>query len=167
MGRILNDDLKVSDLISAIKETTDVAEKTRIKAIIKIKEGKTGKEIARELIVSVRSINGWVKRYREKGLAGLKTKRSGRREGNPKWDKQIFNELTREIDNKEQYWSIPLMAEWIKKKYNKDIPHVTILYHLKKLGYSHTSARPYPYKADKDRQEEFKKTASQSWSRVY
>lgn len=163
MKRILSDELTITELLTAIKETTDVAEQLRIKVIIKVKEGKTGNKIKEELMVSIRSINTWVQRYRQNGLNGLKTKRSGRREGNPKWDKQIFNELVKEIDSTEQYWSVPLMNQWIKENYKQDIPDTTILYHLNKLGYSYTSARPHPYKGDPLAQQEFKKKVSKRW----
>jgi len=165
MKRILTDKLTIAELLTAIKETTDAAEQVRIKAIIKVKEGKTGNEIKNELMVSIRSINSWVQRYRQDGLKGLKTKRSGRKEGNPKWDKQIFNELVKEIDSTEQYWSVPLMNAWIKENYKQDIPDTTILYHLNKLGYSYTSSRPHPYKGNQKAQKEFKKKASERWSR--
>ena len=139
MRRILTDELTIPELLTAIKETTDVATQVRIKVIIKVKEGKTGNKIKKELMVSIRSINTWVQRYRQNGLSGLKTKRSGREEGNPKWDKQIFNKLVEKIDSTEQYWSAPIMNQWIQENYKQDIPHTTILYHLNKLGYSYTS----------------------------
>ena len=75
------------------------------------------------------------------------------------------NNLAKEIDDTEEYWSIPLMAQWIKNNYQQDIPHTTILYHLNKLGYSYTTSRPHPYKGDPLLQEEFKKKALLNWSK--
>jgi transposase len=98
-------------------------------------------------------------------LAGLAQKPSGRKEGNPKWDKEPFDALAQEID-KGGYWSVPRMQEWLKKEYKKNIPEQTVWYRMDTLGYSYKSARPHPVQGDRERQETFKKGASpHSWSR--
>lgn len=155
----------LKELKDAAKKTKEIEERIRINAIVKVKEGKTGPQIVEMLLISRKSLGNWIKKYNHQGLKGLETKRSGREEGNPKWSKKIFKKLTKKIDNTEQYWSVPIMSEWIKENYQEDIPHSTILYHLNKLGYSYTSSRPYPYKGDEEKQEEFKKKALERWSK--
>ena len=77
-----------------------------------------------------------------------------------KWDQSIFDDLVKEIDKGGRYWSIPLMQKWLKEHKKQDIPESTVWYHLNRLNYSHKSARPHPYRGDKERQEAFKKGAS-------
>lgn len=155
----------ITDLRKAIKKTRDPAAQLRIKAILLRKHGKTPQEIAGSLIVTDRSINGWILRYNNSGLAGLATKPSGRKEGNPKWNKDIFDDLAKEID-KGGYWSIPRMQEWLIKNKKKDIPEQTVWYRMDQLHYSYKSSRPHPVQGSKEKQESFKKRASlRSWSR--
>lgn len=148
-----------------MKKVRDHAEKTRLKAVILRMRGKTPQEIAESLLVTDRSVTGWITRYNKNGLRGLATKPSGRTEGNPKWDTSLFDDLTKEID-KGGYWSIPKMQEWISEHRKQEIPEQTVWYHMDKLKYSYKSARPHPVQGNRDEQETFKKGVSlRSWSR--
>jgi transposase len=147
----------IAKLKEAIKESRDEEQKTRIRAIISIKKGKTKASIAQDLVVNRKTVRYWVSEYNRGGTKALVMSKGGRPNGNPVWDTPLFDELTREIDAGGQYWSIPLMQEWIREKHAKDIPESTIWYHLKRLKYSYKSARPHPYKGDKEAQEVFKK----------
>jgi transposase len=142
-----------------IKRTKDEKYKTRLKAILLIKNGKTRKETADALVVSLKSVTEWVKTYNKEGLRGLKSKKTGRPKGKVEWDAEIFKKLAREIDKGRQYWSIPLMQKWIYEEEKKDIPESTLWYRITQIGYSNKSSRPFPYKGDREKQEEFKKGA--------
>lgn len=152
----------VEELIKIKDECKDERQKLKLKAIIKFKRGKLVKEIEQDLDVSRRSISTWIMTYNIKGIKGLETNKGGRREGNPKWDVEIFKTLTKEIKEKNGYWSIPTMQEWILKNYKESIPEQTVWYHLDKLGFSYKSSRPHPYKGDREKQEQFKKKV---WSK--
>lgn len=141
------------------KKNADEQQKTRIRAIIGIKQGSLKQEVAKQLVVHVDTLTDWVKRYNKNGIVGLKTNKGGRREGNPKWDTEIFTKLIQEIDKQEKYWSISIMMDWIASHYKKDIPSQTIWYHLDTLKYSYKSSRPHPYLGNKEKQESFKKRA--------
>ena len=155
----------IASLKQALKVTADAAHRTRIRAIIKLCEGKTKTAIAAELIISRTMLIEWVKRYNQGGVSALSLSKGGRPAGNPKWDNELFAELAKEID-KGGYWSIPRMQEWIKGQYQKDIPEQTVWYRMDKLNYSYKSARPHPILGDRDRQETFKKGDSpRLWSR--
>lgn len=141
------------------KKGNDEQQKTRVRAIIALKQGKLKQDIAKQLVTNINTITNWIKRYNEKGIIGLSTDKGGRKGGNPKWSTEIFDELVIEINKQEKYWSIPLMMQWIKDTYKKDIPEQTIWYRVDKLGYSYKSARPHPYLGNKEKQEAFKKRA--------
>ena len=151
--------INVSALKSHLQVTQSQGEKVRVRAIIKIGQGKQIQTIASELMVSRRSISTWSKRFYAQGVVGLQDNKGGRKEGNPKWDTEIFTMLIKEIDTQEKYWSIPVMMQWIKRKYNLDIPEQTVWYHIDKLGYSYKSSRPHPHLGNKEKQEAFKKGA--------
>jgi transposase len=152
----------LQELITIKNKSTDDGLKLKVRAIINLKKGKAVKAVAEDLLVSRQSLSQWQRRYNTLGIAGLATNKGGRPEGNPTWDKSIFTALTNHVEETGGYWSVPLMQQWIQKKYTKTIPLQTIWYHLCLLEFSYKSARPHPYQGDKERQESFKKGASLS-----
>lgn len=152
-------------LRSALAKSRDAAQKTRIRAIIHIKEGATRTATAERLMASRTSVISWIAAYEVGGVPALILSKGGRPEGNPKWDASVFEALAKEID-KGGYWSIPLMQVWLKTQYNKDIPEQTVWYRMDQLGYSHKGARPHPVQGNREAQEAFKRGVSlRSWSR--
>lgn len=149
----------------AVKRTGDAGVRTRIKAVLKAREGKKREKIASELMVSERSVGTWIGEYNDGGVAGLKTKPSGRKPGPQRWATAIFETLAQEID-RGGYWSIPKMQEWLRVHYHKNIPEQTIWYRMDQLNYSYKGARPHPAQGNKEHQEAFKKGGLlHSWSR--
>ena len=147
----------IEELRAEIKKSNDDSQKTRLRAIIKLKENNTRTAIAKEFVIDRKTLLCWIKKYNEGGVINLIMSKGGRPEGNPKWNKNIFEDLCKEIAKNEKCWSIPLMQNWIKEKENKDIPETTVLYHVKKLNFTYKSLRPHPYLGDKEKQEKFKK----------
>jgi len=135
---------------------TDDAHKTRIRAIINLKKGATRTEIAERFVVNRDTVTDWIHAYNTGGTDALRMSKGGRPDGNPKWDRAIFDALSREID-KGGYWSVPRMMQWIRKRHGKDIPEQTVWYRMDQLKYSCKSARPCPVQGDKAKQAGFKK----------
>lgn len=155
----LNNKDSLSFLRNSIKHIKDESHKTRVRVIIGIKEGKTRTEVAEEFVLERGTVIDWIKAYNKGGINALCMSKGGRKEGNPKWNTEIFDTLIKEIDTQEQYWSIPLMMKWIKDTYKKEIPEQTVWYQLDKRGYTYKSSRPSPYLGNKEKQESFKKGA--------
>lgn len=150
----------LAELMDAKNKSSDDGQKLRLRAIINIKKGKLVKQVSEELLVSRRSVSTWQNLYNKKGVSGLASNKGGRPEGNPKWDAGIFDTLGDTIKKTGGYWSIPTMQEWIKNEYHETIPEQTIWYHLVRiLKFSYKSARPHPYKGNRELQESFKKGA--------
>jgi len=146
------------ELERELKFTKDGRYRLRIQAILLAQEGFKSHEIVKQLKIGKDTFFKWKRWYNERGLKGIKeVSKGGRAEGNPIWDKNIFEDLYRELDAMEEYWSIPKMQEWIIEKHNVKIPKSTIEHRLKVNGYSFKSSRPNPYKGDKEEQDEFKK----------
>jgi len=71
--------LESIDFKSLIAKETNGRMRVRLMALSHIKEGANNTQTARNLHISRRSVNDWVKRFYEKGLEGLKEKpRPGR-----------------------------------------------------------------------------------------
>ena len=143
-----------------LKTSQDEGQKTRLRVILGVKRGKLRKEVAEDLNLHIDTVTDIVKKYNSKGIKGLETNKGGRPEGNPVWDTKIFDDLVKEIDKQDRYWSIPVMMQWIKEHKKEEIPYNTVWYHARNLDYSYKSARPHPYLGNKKRQEAFKKRAS-------
>ena len=137
-----------------LKQSSDEAYKTRVKAIILAIQSNKRYEIVTQPTVNPGSVTVWLKRYNENGTAGLLSKKGGRPEGNPKWEAALFADLTTEID-KGGYWSIPRMQEWFSTKKKVDIPEQTIWYRMDKLKYAYKSARPHPIQGNREQQDAF------------
>lgn len=149
----------VARLERAVSTSDDEKQKTRLRAILAFKAGVKQKEVAKQFVIHRETLARWVTAYNEGGIEALKMSRGGRPEGNPKWDKKIFEALAKKIKKGGQYWSVPLMREWIQKRYRVEIPENTVWYRVRDLGFSHKSARPHPYLGDRKRQDAFKKGA--------
>lgn len=149
----------VKKLRQALARSDDEGQKTRIRAIINIKEGATHTEIVQRFCVHKETVTRWVKVYNDGGIPALNMSKGGRPKGNHKWDEKLFTDLTKEIDKGGRYWSIPLMCEWLMEHKKKEVPESTVWYHINRLDYSHKSARPHPYKGDQEKQDAFKKGA--------
>ena len=155
----------IAELRQAIQRSNDEAQKTRIRAIIGLKEGKTRTAVAKSLVVSRTSVISWIARYNHGGVAALKLGVGGRPAGNPVWEASSFEDLAKEID-KGGYWSVPRMQEWLSHHKRVDIPQQTVWYRMGQLGYSYKSARPHPTQGNKETQEAFKKGGlPRSWGR--
>ena len=125
--------------------------------ILAVKKGKSRKSITEELQVHNDTIADNIRRSNKNGIAGLKTNKGGRPEGNPKGEAEIFKDLTKEIDKQANYWSIPTMIEWVKENKKQTIPYNTIWNQLQRLNYSYKAARPSPHLGNTEKQEAFKK----------
>jgi transposase len=159
---VLKPEHTIKKLLQILHKTTDSLERNRIKVLIELKKGKTKSEIALTFQMERGTIIDWVKAYNKSGIKGLKTNKGGRAEGNPVWEDNIFDGLMLEVDKQDQYWSIPEMMQWIKKKYKKDIPEQTVWYRMNKMNdFSCKSSRPRPYLGDKKKQGAFKKKVYQ------
>ena len=155
----------VAELRQIIKRSRDESQRTRLRTIVAVKEGKTRTAVAQDFAVSRTSIVSWITLYNNGGAGALKLGVGGRPEGNPKWSADIFNDLAKEID-KGGYWSIPKMQEWLASHKKVNIPEQTVWYRMNQLNYSYKSARPHPAEGNRQKQEAFKKGASsRSWNR--
>ena len=148
------------ELLQEIRNTKNGRYQHRLRAVLFLKRGYKAKDIQKELLISSATYCSWIKKYNEHGKDILKEHRSGRKEGNPKYDAKLFKEVYEALDAMDEYWSIPKMQKLVEEKHGVKVPYETMRLRIKKAGYSYKSNRPSPYKGDKELQEEFKKMQS-------
>jgi transposase len=153
----------IEELKREIRQAKDGKYRNRLQTILLSKQKKKVKDIKEYMLISHPTYISWIKKYNDGGKEALRDMCSGRKGGNPKWDKAIFEALFKKLDSMEEWWSVPKMREWIEEEYKKSIPKQTIEYHLHKNNYSWKTNRPSPYKGDKQKQEDFKKTQLKRW----
>ena len=80
----------IEDLRQIIKDAEDESYKTRLRAILSIKEGMTHTDAAKLFVVSRTSIIAWVNLYNTGGAPALQMSKGGRPKGCMKWKGAIF-----------------------------------------------------------------------------
>jgi transposase len=158
---LIKEGLSSHELRSLAREQKDGPTRLRFVAIALIREGETCVEVARVLGMSRESIRLWLKRYRQEGPEGLKTRRSpGRR---PHLDEDQLMELRRMIEKEspsgQVNWTLKSLCRAIETSFGKSYSIGGLGQLLNRLGYRKLTVRPRHAKADPDAQEAFKKNA--------
>lgn len=156
----------ITNLQKEVRNTKDGTYQTKLRAIILIKQGFNYKEVCKNILISINTYYAWLHLYNEGGIEALKIyNKGGRVKGSSKYNSKIFIELFKQLDTMQEYWSIIKMQKFIYDTHTVDIPNETLRKIVKRAGYSYKSNRPSPYKGDKEKQEIFKKTPLQIWSK--
>ena len=136
----------------------------RLHGVLLVCDGRSCYEVAEILGRSPRTIQHWINRFESIGFEGL---REGERSGRPRRIdeaqlKRIGRDLRkdpREIGYSQNMWDGRLLSHHLSKAYGIElgIRQCQRLFH--RLGFRRRKPRPVIANADKDAQEEFKKTA--------
>lgn len=110
-----------------------------------LQSGMKGNEIAKTLDVSVGLVSGVKKAYAEKGIAGIKAKKHGRKTGEkrkltPEQEREIQRSLVDKCPEQLKLpgcmWTRENIREYIKRKYGIDFVLSTLGYYLARWGFS-------------------------------
>jgi transposase len=113
--------IQKKELFSFMKSTKDKEEYRRASAIKQKMEGVPYRTIAKNLGVNYRNVYGWIKKYRESGLDGIRNKRkNGGRKPVISTDKNkemvkdiVLNKSPRTFGYLKNTWSIRLLATYL------------------------------------------------------
>jgi transposase len=99
-------------------------ERRRRLAVVQTQSGYTQQEVADFFQVSVRSVERWVRAFRERGSRGLKAKPVAGRPPklSPAQEREVlrwFRRSPREFGFPTELWSAPRVAEVIRRKFHK------------------------------------------------
>lgn len=146
MSRVasIRKDIPVETVRRTIKNTTDGTFRLRLMIVEKLlsEPELSLQAVAEALIVNRETVTKCLQLFNQGGLDLLKPKKAGRKEGNPKYDGEIFSQLVRVLEKSNQGWSVYQMQDYIRKHYGVVVPESTIYYRIAKLGYARRSAKP-------------------------
>lgn len=140
----------------------DVRAKQRLQAAFLRKQGSTLVEIADVVGRPFNTVSDWLRRFEEEGLKSAKDKP---RLGRPKRlaEKQLLalkKDLVRgpvELGYSEGFWSTRLVQHHVGKKFRAKFVARHMRRLLREMGFSLKKPRPRHYKADRAKQQRFKK----------
>jgi len=126
------------------------------KQIVKLKkQGKTTSEVAEILDVSERSVQATWKKYSEGGIAAIKIKKRGRKQGekrtlSPEQEKEIqkllVDKYPEQLKLRGCLWTRKNVRELIKQKYKIEIPVRTLSEYFRRWGFSVQRPKKSAYK---------------------
>lgn len=156
-------DLEIKENESELKELFLNEKDTRLKErlqflyLLKIKEIKKIKDVAKILARERRTIGSWIKKYEENGLEGLLERNTS--EGRPcQLSKDNLEKLRDKLSKPEALKSYQDIKVWILNEFEIELPYKTVfdICHYK-LGTSPKVARPRNPEQDLEKVEAFKK----------
>lgn len=154
------EDLKEYDFDKLCASTKSSREQKRYLAFAHIKDGKSFIDAAKMVRVTYRTLLNWVKKFKNKGIVGLKDSHGGGQQPHVPHSKyEDLREAILELQKSREGGRIrgKDVAELIQEKYNV-IPSKSSVYDtLKKAGLVWITGRSVHPKSDKATQEEYKK----------
>lgn len=147
---------------NALKATTEEQYQIRKTIVRLLKDGKSGREIAKLLDVSEGHVSNVKKAYEKDGIQGIKIKKRGRRKGaqrtlTPEQEREVRELL---IDKSPEQLKIPgfmwtrgHVRELIRRRYKINMPLSTLGYYLQRWGFSVQRPKKQAYKQDKKKVE--------------
>lgn len=148
------------DFKSLIAKETNGRMRVRLMALSHIKEGANNAQTARNLHISRRIVNDWVKRFYEQGLDGLKEKpRSGRPCNLNEQQLAQLSEYIRNNSVKESGGRLKAqtIVTYIAQEFKVNYTISNVYRLLHQLGFSWITSRSRHPKQSKKIQEDFKK----------
>jgi transposase len=135
----------------------------RLHGVLLVAQGMSCPEVSRLLGDSPRTVEYWVRRFEDKGLAGLV---EGERSGRPRKldDKQLeeINAVLRQPPEsagiRRGIWDGKGLAAFVKKRFKITLGVRQCQYMFKSFGFRRRKPRPLIALADPERQEAYKKT---------
>ena len=141
---------------------------TRCTAIQFLILGSSREQVCKALLISVRSLQNWIKAFNERGIDGLITRK---RTGRPrKINGKKARELAVLIDKPEKadrtFWTAKAFHGYIRKEYKIDCSYETVVRFFHQEGFALKVPQPWPDRQDEQKRkayrEELKKLCQQS-----
>lgn len=154
----------IGELESAMKNTESKRMYVRYSVVLKHFQGLSNKDIAKMECLEEHTVGNYIRNYKNKGLDGLiMNKSSGApRKLNSEQEKKLIDAITNNTPDEVGFksrknWTIELATDWIFNNFKITIKHSSMGVILHRLNLSYTRPTYVLAKADKDKQEEFKK----------
>lgn len=137
----------------------------RLHGVLLVAQGMSCPEVSRLLGDSVRTVEYWVRRFEERGLAGLV---EGERTGRPRRlnEKQleeiqsVLRQTPESVGISSGLWDGKGLAAFIKERYGVTLKVRQCQYMFKSFGFRLRKPRPLIARANPERQAAYKKTST-------
>lgn len=161
----IQDAMAILGLQQEIRRSDESRYDHRLHAVLLVAQGVTCPEVARLLGDGVRSVEYWVHRYEEDGLAGLT---EGERSGRPnRLSKEQIDEINRVLRNKPSdagmrvnLWDGKTLSAWIAKTYDVSLGVRQCQRLFRELEFRLRKPRPVLARADPEKQKAHKKNSA-------
>jgi transposase len=159
----------IQELRRRWRQERDARRGRRLQAVVLAAEGRAAGDIAPLVGMSMRRVQGWVRRYNEEGVEGLARRSGGGRQPllNPEEIERLRTRL--EAPPQPQDGVCTLRAKDVQRILATEFGKVrklgAVYYLLHQLGYESLAPRPRHCRSDPAAQEAFKKTSRTSWPR--
>ncbi len=152
------------ELESAMKNAENARMYVRYSVVLKHFQGLSNKDIAKMECLEEHTVGNYIKNYKNKGLDGLVMNKStgAPRKLNSEQEKKLINVITNNTPDEVGFksrknWTIELAQDWVLNNFKINIKHSSMGVILHRLNLSYTRPTYVLAKADKKKQEEFKK----------
>ena len=155
--------LSTEELGQRYRAARDRVERSHLQVVWLVRQGRSGREVARIMGYSERWVAEIVRRYDEDGPKGLADRRHGNAGARPLLDQAQREELIEALRGAPPQgglWTGPKVAAWIAVATGQEIHPQRGWDYLRKLGFTLKRPRPRHAKADAEAQAAFKKGAA-------
>lgn len=154
----------IAELKEAIKNTKNVRMYKRYAVVMKHFENYTNIEIAEMFSLEKHAVGNYIKAYKSNGIEGLEMKYSPGAPPrlNKEQEKILVEIVTQKTPDEVGFecrknWTIEIIRQWVIKTFNIFMSHSGMAEVLHRLNLSYTRPTYVMKKADKEKQEEFKR----------
>jgi transposase len=159
-------ELTAEALHERYRQASDAVERSHWHMLWLLKEGKSTKEVAALLGYSARWVREIVRRWNERGAAGISDHRAQIAGAKPLLGNELRTELALRLQQPPEdggLWTGPKVAAWMQERLGRPVAPQRGWDYLRLVGYSARVPRRQHAKADREQQEAFKKTFQPSW----
>jgi transposase len=168
MSRIIEDlelrQKSIAELKEAMKNTKNVRMYIRYEVVMRHFEDYTNIEIADMFSLEKHPVGNYIKAYKSDGIAGLEMKYSpgAPRKLTEEQEKILVETVTQKTPDEVGFecrknWTIEIIRQWVINRFNVVMCHSGMAEVLHRLNLSYTRPTYVMKKADKEKQEEFKR----------
>jgi transposase len=164
LNKIDGHEKEIEELRCALKETKNVRMHKRYAVILRHFEGFTNKRIAEMEGLEPHAVGTYIKNYNKSGLSGLEMKFSpgAKRKLNTEQQNQLVEVIINKTPDEVGFegrknWTIELIRQWAINQFDIELCHSAMSIVLRRLNLSYTRPTYVLAKADKEKQEDFKK----------
>lgn len=155
---------KIKELRAALKNTKKIRMYKRYSVILRHFEGFSNIRIAEMEGIGPHAVGNYIKNYKLHGLAGLEMKYStgAKRKINEEQEVKMVEVITNKTPDEVGFegrknWTIEIIRQWVINEFGIEMCHSGMAVVLHRLNLSYTRPTYVMAKADKEKQDQFKK----------